>query len=299
MTNKKPRIAFCFSGQVRTLNQTYLFFQKNLFEAAKEQWFDYDVFCAVEDDENVDKVKLLNPTKVEKIKSSEVEKIIKRVHWDFIENEFLDTYWYTWFDWHMNMLQQLYKIQASMNLKKEYRKENNIKYDIVFKLRFDCPFMRKLNFKNIYNDINNSDKIVICNKNKMIPSFAFLIKIEDFYFIMNDEASDVLWKIFDWYKKCFEWHEITNKKINKIFCNIHYSIHSNFLGFILTHMYISLSHWYLGAEMQFLNYFFKNKVKVEKTYISIWWIKNPNKYKKFDIRTHSKAYLHKKSIYEL
>jgi hypothetical protein len=35
--NNKPRIAFCFSGQARTLDQTYLFFQKNLFEAAKEQ----------------------------------------------------------------------------------------------------------------------------------------------------------------------------------------------------------------------------------------------------------------------
>ena len=74
----RPRIAFCFSWQARTLDQTYLFFQKNLFDAAKEQWFDYDVFCAVEDDEDADKVKLLNPTKIEKIKSGDVEKIIKK-----------------------------------------------------------------------------------------------------------------------------------------------------------------------------------------------------------------------------
>ena len=84
MISNKPRIAFCFSWQARTLDQTYLFFQKNLFDAAKEQWFDYDVFCAVEDDEDVDKVNLLNPTKVEKIKSNDIERIILNKYKNFI-----------------------------------------------------------------------------------------------------------------------------------------------------------------------------------------------------------------------
>ena len=109
MTNK-PRIAFCFSWQARTLDQTYLFFQRNLFDAAKEQWFDYDIFCAVEDDEDVKKVDLLNPTKVEKIKSSKVRKIIDEKRGHFIEVEYPEKYGYVWRGIPViNMLQMFYK----------------------------------------------------------------------------------------------------------------------------------------------------------------------------------------------
>jgi len=298
MSKNKPRIAFCFSWQARTLDQIYQFFQKNLFDAAKEQWFEYDVFCAVEDDENIDKVNLLNPTKIEKIKSSQVENIIRQSHWDFIDNCLLENYWYTWFDWHMSMLHQLYKIQEAIKLKQEHEKKNSLKYDIVFKLRFDCAFLRKLNFENIYNDIKKSDKIVICNRNKMIPSYKFLIKIEDFYLIMDDKTSDILWDFFQNRENCFKWHEIKNKKLNKIFCNSHYNVNSTLFRFLLIHIY-SLFFWYSGAENQFLNYFKVNKITVKKIYISIWWFKDKRKYKLSDFKTHSKVYLCKKSIYEI
>ena len=304
--NKKPRIAFCFSWQARTLDQTYQLFQKNLFDAAKEQWFDYDMFCAVEDDEDVDKVSLLHPTKVGKIKSSDVEKIINKTYWDFIDNILLNNYWYTWLNWSTNVLQQLYKIQESIHLKQKFEKDNNIKYDIAFKLRFDCAFLRILNFKKIYTTIINGNKIVICNKQKMIPSEKFLIKIEDFYFIMDNETNNILWNIYNQRKKCFEWHEIKNKKLNRFLCNLYYdriynmpyNIFSIFIWLIFLHIY-SLLFWYFWAEMQFLNYFNNNWVSVKKTYISIWWFKNQKKYKLFDFRTHSKTYLYKKSIYEL
>ena len=205
--DKKPRIAFCFSWQARTLDQTYTFFQKNLFDAAKEQWFEYNVFCAVEDDEDVDKVNLLNPTKVEKIKSSEVEKLIEKKHGEFIRHE-LSNYWYVWKDWCVKFLQQMYKIN--------FEHEKNLTYDIVFKLRFDCPFPRKLNFHEIYNDIHGKH-IVLCNKQRMIPSLVFTTKIEDMYFILDDESSNILWNIFDDWKLCFKWHEIKNKKVSDMF----------------------------------------------------------------------------------
>lgn len=152
MINSKPRIAFCFSWQARTLDQTYLFFQKNLFDAAKEQWFDYDVFCAVEDDEDIDKVKLLNPTKVEKIKSSEVEKIIERKYWNFIRNEAFTIVYYAWIK---SLLQQIYKTQRSVQLIWE------TKYQLILRLRFDTLFINKFNFITIYDSIKNW--WIICN----------------------------------------------------------------------------------------------------------------------------------------
>lgn len=63
----------------------------------------FDVFCAVEDDDDLNKVKLLNPTKIEKIKSSEVERIINEKHWNFIKN-WLKNYWYVWEKWCKNFL---------------------------------------------------------------------------------------------------------------------------------------------------------------------------------------------------
>ena len=299
--SKKPKIAFCFSWQARTLDQTYLFFQKNLFDAAKEQWFNYDVFCAVEDDVDLDKVNLLNPTKIEKIKSSEVEKIIGEKHGEFIKND-LNNYWYVWKNQCVKFLQQMYKISQSIKLKINYEKENNIVYDIVFKLRFDCPFPRKLNFNEIYKDILKKP-VVLCNKQRMIPSLILTTKIEDMYFILDNESSNILWDIFDNWDLCFKWHEIKNLKIANVFEMV-----DNFLSKRYRCVPLSLICLYLYSifwipfhpERQFLSYFIYNKITVnKKAYITIWFMRDDKKNKKWDFRTHSKKRMFKKWKYEL
>ena len=137
LMKKKWRIAFCFAWQARTLDQTYLFFQKNLFDAAKEQWFDYDVFCAVEDDEDVDKVRLLNPTIVEKIKSDDVAIMINKRYWKLI-NE--DLPWNVLLDFDVvRFLQQVYKVGKTIGLASD-------DFCLVFKLRFDSFFFNKIKF---------------------------------------------------------------------------------------------------------------------------------------------------------
>lgn len=297
----KPKIAFCFSWQARTLDQTYLFFQKNLFDAAKEQGFDYDVFCAVEDDDDLNKVNLLNPTKIEKIKSSEVEKIIEKKYGEFIKED-LNNYWYVWKKWCKNFLQQMYKISQSIKLKINYEKENNIAYDIVFKLRFDCPFPRKLNFHEIYKDVYGKH-VVLCNKQRMIPSLIFTTKIEDMYFILSDESSNILWNIFDNWSLCFKWHEIKNLKIANIFGKIDRFFSKKYrcvpLSLICLHLY-ALFYIPFHAERQFLSYFRYNNIMVnKKTYITIWIIRDDKKYKKWDFRTHSKKRMFKKWKYEI
>ena len=184
MVQDKPRIAFCFSWQARTLDQTYLFFQRNLIDAAKEQWFDYDVFCAVEDDEDVDKVNYLHPTKVEKIKSREVRKIIDEKYGDFIKTAFKTRYKWAFYSYEsvVNALQQLFKKQISVNM------VNSETYDIIVMLRFDILFINKWNFKNIMEELRDSN-CVICNSQ---PKdwiwwllYADTLIIQDFFFIWS------------------------------------------------------------------------------------------------------------------
>lgn len=209
MSKSKPKIAFCFSWQARTLDQTYLFFQKNLFDAAKEQWFDYDVFCAVEDDEDVDKVNLLNPTKVEKIKSSEVEKIIEEKWWDFIRHE-LYKYWYFVHTWVYSLLQQIYKTQRSITLSK------NGNYDLFFRLRFDTIYFNKFNFNYILCEVKKW--WIICNNSWIHSITGHLIsylKITDLYFIWWYDMK-IFTKIFDDFKYVVVNHK-TYLSLNPIY----------------------------------------------------------------------------------
>lgn len=221
----KPKIAFCFSWQARTLDQTYLFFQKNLFDAAKEQGFDYDVFCAVEDDEDLEKVKLLNPTKVKKIKSSNVEKIIEEKYWnidDYIENIC------AWSFPASRFLQQLYKFCESIKIADN-------KYDIMVRLRFDMFFFNKLNFKNILSKVEDWHTI-ICNVPYQRMSHIFWInfdeirEISDFYVIWNSSS---IKKLKNWFNE-FEGHIkfLKPKNINFINKNI-FNISNKFIKLLL------------------------------------------------------------------
>ena len=90
------------------------------------------------------------------------------------------------------MLQQFYKISRSILIKEDYETENHIVYDIVFRLRFDVPFARKLNFDEIHKSIKLDEKFVICNKNRILPSIKYITKIEDLFFITCNKNSKII-----------------------------------------------------------------------------------------------------------
>lgn len=274
MNKDKPRIAFCFSWQARTLDQTYLFFQKNLFDAAEEQWFEYDVFCAVEDDEDADKVNLLNPVKVEKIKSSEVEDRIPLKIVNDKNFKYFDCDYARFLPW--SVQQQWYKIVQSFIIKDEYKNDKKIKYDIVFRLRYDVYFINKINFWNISSVIKKWN--IICNRFSKFPNN--FRSICDFYFICSDkDSSDLINNLFDKYdnliKKLvslkFLFVTIVSKFILwilKIDFNFHFlpdKVQSNLKLKYVFGLFV--------PEITLYKSFLSKNIKVLKTSIKIWLLR--------------------------
>lgn len=297
------KIAFCFSWQARTLDQTYLFFQRNLFDAAKEQWFDYDVFCAVEDDEDADKVKLLNPTRVKKIKSSDVDKLIKEKYWKFLDENYLKKYMFatksgrTTHDYIYSILQQFYKISESIWIEKYYREEKKLRYEIVVRLRYDCVLLRKLNYKEILKTVRKW--ILICNESYFKNSLFDYRIINDFYFIWNSTNFDTIWKIFYDFEELLKWKELKHKKIIQFIdgCkNTITKINNMLWTWVIPVLPITFI-WYLfykkiSAESLYYKFFIKEWISVclEKFSFfllksnfcdSIFSVEKPNVYEKF------------------
>ncbi len=212
MENKR-KIAFCFSGQARTFNKTYPYFKKNLFDSAKEQWFDYDIFCAVEDDEDLEKINIMNPTLIEKIKSSNVKKMIEEKYWKILKQNWKKYYYYDSILYPIiNWIQQFYKIYIVNKIKNQYSIKSNIKYDMVVRVRFDTIFINKINFIEIFKNIK---KWIILNKidfHKICDHFAF----------GTNKDMDVYCSLFNNF-----WKLLLNNKINfkkKIILKIEYII---------------------------------------------------------------------------
>jgi hypothetical protein len=275
MTNK-PRIAFCFSWQARTLDQTYLFFHKNLFDTAKEQWFEYDIFCAVEDDEDVDKVNLLNPTKIEKSTHSDVEKLIVDTWWADYDMKILESYPYYYWDllhndifYIRNQFQQFYKVSKSIEMMDNYWTN----YDLVVKLRFDCFFFKKINYSKILKKTNKW--VVLCNN--FVTCGDELSKytvINDFFFFWSQKSMKLLKDLFYNFKDWLLWDEVKwfSKYLYKFFISYKkfaYYINNKVIKRWVVPVYpIWLIERQLykiwSTELVYYNYFLKKWIKVLK-----------------------------------
>ena len=291
----KKKIAFCFSWQARTLEQTYLLFKQNLFDVAKKQWFDFDIFCAVEDDADVEKVQLLQPLKIEKIKSHKVEQLIREKYEDFITTIYPHQYWVAGFTKYCyNTLQQFYKVSKSMQLKANYEAEKDLSYDIVLKLRFDAPFPRPLNFRTILLELQQHNNSVICNQHKYskLTKRVGAESIDDIYFIMDSTASTLLANIFNDWLKCFVGKEITkyvklHRLFNIIFKRNQISVthaktrykNKRILAYILVLKLYTVIFFYTkffirqDTERWFLSFFETSECKIVRSQISIRIIK--------------------------
>ena len=133
-SQKIKDVALCFSGQVNNLELCYPYIKKNLLDHIGN----YDIFCFAEDDENLNKITLLKPTKSGKIKSSEVDKIIKKETKILNKQNYKTSIFPESFRFNIrNSYQQLYKINQSFELLERYMKDENISYKYFIRIRFD------------------------------------------------------------------------------------------------------------------------------------------------------------------
>lgn len=130
----KKNVALCFSGQVKKFELCYPYIKKNLLDNLGS----YDVFCCAEDDADITKIEVLKPVKIEKINSSDVDKIIKEKI-KLLNKDNYKKYIFpqsSKFNFR-NVFQQLFKIKGSFNLLEKYMEENRIQYNYFIRIRFD------------------------------------------------------------------------------------------------------------------------------------------------------------------
>ena len=208
----KPKIAFCFSWQARTLDQTYPLLKKNLFDIAKKQWFNFDIFCAVEDDADAEKVQLLHPLKIEKIKSNDVAKLIQKKypHLNLLYQNYYILYQHetTLLQKSLiNYLQQYYKVQRAIELKSRVESTQGFKYVLVIRLRFDYWLSTCLDFKKILKTLG--EKTILCQQ--LTYRRFTLCPIADFFFLGNSQTMDIFGKHFDRLMDSFTGHHVISQ----------------------------------------------------------------------------------------
>ena len=95
-----------------------------------------------------------------------------------------------------------YSNKKVIDLKIEYEKENNFKYDMVMVTRLDIGFFKKLNFKNFDNNFfyvshRNDAPTRYNNYVANYENHQLGISFQDLWFFSNDENIDNFGKLFD------------------------------------------------------------------------------------------------------
>lgn len=134
------KIAVCFSGKTRNFEDTYPYFKKNLFDK-----FDTDVFVFSSPnkhgyDYNLNKIKELYDPKKIILNDDNFYKNISKEH------NFKDP-----------LIQMWYNIFHADKLRRDYEIKNDLKYNYIFRMRFDFFFIKTLNEVSIkLNEIDDN-----------------------------------------------------------------------------------------------------------------------------------------------
>ena len=202
---KEPKIAFCLFGGIgykdkwprsnEFLDPEICYKQYKYFNILKDN---YDVFYHVWDNPYKDKIQNLYKPK------KHICEPFKKFSVSTGSRSFSN--WSRW-----------YSTLKVNELKKEYEKENNIKYDYVFVTRFDIGFFTELNFKEynpkyfwVGHDKNNLKK----DKN------YYSSRIPDYWFFSNSEKIDNFSQLFlnieEHSKGGFDQHKTAKNMLDKL-----------------------------------------------------------------------------------
>ena len=214
-------VALCFSGQVKNLELCYPYIKKNLLDYLGS----YDIFCCAEDDSNVKKIKILKPKKSVKVKSSEVDKIIKAELKELRKQNYKTSIFPESFRFNpRNTYQQLYKISQSFEILEKYMKEENVSYKYFIRIRFDFLPL----------DVIKLASFNLKKKEVVVPD----IKIPHPKDLFNDMV--YMAKDFDTFKSCCSLYQNFRKTIEQelsikptLIQKLYFFLEKNYLYFFL------------------------------------------------------------------
>lgn len=139
------KTAFCFSGELRSIDKTYELINSKIFS----KFSDYDVFYhSWTDDPDLHKLHHL-------AQDSHIKNIHLENRKSFDEKNYGD---HRYSNVNVqSLLGQLYCLKQCNNLKSEYEKSNNFKYDIVVRIRPDILIVNDTSLENDIESWNMSD----------------------------------------------------------------------------------------------------------------------------------------------
>lgn len=120
------RTAFCFSGELRSIDKTYSLLKEKLMN----RFSDYDIFYHTwTDDPDISKLFYIenDPNTKNVLLENRITLPERDIYKKFKRDEVNV----------QGMLRQLYCLKTCNNLKKQYERENNFNYDIVVRMRPD------------------------------------------------------------------------------------------------------------------------------------------------------------------
>jgi len=194
MTRK--RIALCFSGQLRNIDEGFKHIQKNVLEPNRENW-DIDVFVhtwlAQEDigkpyiaaNGSVASVPVARDSLAQIYEYYNPQKMLVEKQIKFDEKNFGQrkaTMIVPWFS-----LSKCYSMQKSIELKKKHEEETLVSYDLVMTMRFDLAIVAPVVFDNFDPGAVNTSTHGVCDG----------IGVDVTHSIMSSKNADVYGSILD------------------------------------------------------------------------------------------------------
>ena len=250
--SKNKNVALCFSGQVKNLELCYPYIKKNLLDHIGS----YDIFCCPEDDSNLNKIKMLKPIKTKKVKSSDVDKIIKdklkflnKINYKNIIYSESSSFNFR------NIYQQFFKMKTSFELLEKYMEEENVSYNYFIRIRFDFLPLDIINLEDF--KMKNNEIVLPDNSGHKLEN-----EVIDMFYITKD---------FDTFKSCSSLYNSfvniiqENNSIKPNFSQKFYFFfeknYNSFFFFLLKKMskkQRKLSKNLLGFMLQFTKMFYKD-----------------------------------------
>ena len=150
------RVSLCLSGMPRNIDNSYQWLKDGILDVLKDNSIPYDIFVSTwnnnvqkEGDSSVttvgnsadDFIKVFSPKKFEVEEwDDNIRTALRWPEFEQCKYEIIPR---------SSALGQWYKVFKCNELRKQYELENNVKYDVIFRIRTEIQYNNKLDFKEL------------------------------------------------------------------------------------------------------------------------------------------------------